>query len=98
MRTRKHAFNSHISTNFQLLSTSCESLISTSGPGNAQQKASEGWGTAKWIIDQVVMDGHCEQVPYECIALIGHRLDTTSVKYCFDECLREGQMNARVGW
>lgn len=60
--------------------------------------AAKGWGTAKWIIDQVVMDGHCETVPYECIAMISHCLDTTSVRFCFNECLREGQMNARVGW
>jgi len=59
------------------------------------KKASQAWGSLEWIIHQAV--DHCEKVPYECVALIAHCLDAKSIRFCFNQCLRTGNMNARVG-
>lgn len=58
------------------------------------KKAAQGWGSLKWIILQAV--DNCEQVPYECVALITHCLDAQSIRFCFNQCLRTGHMDGRV--
>merc|ERR1719162_2870400 len=56
----------------------------------AHEHTAYAWGSLKWVIDQAV--DHCEKVPYECVALLTHCLDATSVRFCFDQCLRTGYM------
>jgi len=59
------------------------------------KKGAQAWGSLAWVIVQA--HDHCEKVPYECVALITHCLSANSIRFCFNQCLRTGNMNARVG-